>query len=127
MMISKRSVELYNTPTAALEKLKIKLMKDKDNTHTKAKTTTTKYRRTREGRQGNNNINHDCELSKASSWELQHGAPVLNITISSDGYVVPLSALLSCKARSLNTYTQQDVERVVQSKDKQLWYGNETN
>ena len=44
MMISKRSVELYNTPTAALEKLKIKLMKDKDNTHTKAKTTTTKYK-----------------------------------------------------------------------------------
>ena len=88
----------------------------------------TKYRRTREGRQkeqqGNNN--HDRELSEALSWVLRHGAPDLNLTISSDGYV-PLSALLSCKARSLITYAQQDVQRVVHSKDKQIWYRHETN
>lgn len=60
----------------------------------------------------------DRTLSKALSWILRHAAPKLNLTMSSDGYV-PLSAILSTKARNMKQYTENDIRRVVESNDKQ--------
>lgn len=61
---------------------------------------------------------NDRNLSRALSWVLRHSAPSLNLTVSSDGYV-PIFAILSLKARKLNTYTEDDIDRMVQSNDKQ--------
>mmetsp|Transcript_1553 Transcript_1553/g.2843 ORF Transcript_1553/g.2843 Transcript_1553/m.2843 type:complete len:252 (+) Transcript_1553:202-957(+) len=57
-------------------------------------------------------------LSKALSWVLRHAAPQLNLNISSDGFI-PVSALLSIKARNLCSYTEDDVIQVVATNDKQ--------
>jgi 2'-phosphotransferase len=60
---------------------------------------------------------HDRTLSKALSWALRHSAPSLKLTVSTDGYV-PISAILSLKARKFNTYTEDDIVQVAQSNDK---------
>ena len=60
----------------------------------------------------------DRALSKAMSWVLRHSAPRLKLTISSDGYV-PVSTLLSLKTRNFHLYTEEDIQRVVDSNDKQ--------
>ncbi len=53
--------------------------------------------------------------------------------MSSDGYV-PISALLSCNAKKLHTYTQDDIKNVVTTNDKQrfkletkfiIWHTND--
>jgi 2'-phosphotransferase len=60
----------------------------------------------------------DKTLSKALSWVLRHSANNLGLVLSSDGYV-PLTSLLSLTARKLNTYSLEDVKRVVMESDKQ--------
>jgi RNA:NAD 2'-phosphotransferase (TPT1/KptA family) len=60
----------------------------------------------------------DKTLSKALSWVLRHSANNLGLVLSSDGYV-PLTSLLSLTARKLNTYSLEDVQRVVMESDKQ--------
>lgn len=60
----------------------------------------------------------DKVLSKALSWVLRHSAEKLGLVLSSDGYV-PVSCLLSLPARKLNSYSLEDVKRVVTESDKQ--------
>ena len=60
----------------------------------------------------------DRTLSKALSWVLRHSAPQLKLKISSDGYV-PLHAVLSLQTRNFHLYTENDVNRIVDSNDKQ--------
>jgi len=70
-----------------------------------------------------NEQNKDKKLSKGLSWILRHGAPTLNLTMSSDGYI-PVSVLLSCPARNLNqgNYSIDDIIRVVENNDKQRFH-----
>lgn len=60
----------------------------------------------------------DKALSRALSWVLRHSAINLGLVLSSDGYV-PVSSVLSLTARKLNTYSTEDVKRVVTESDKQ--------
>jgi 2'-phosphotransferase len=58
------------------------------------------------------------QLSKALSWILRHGAPKLNLSIASDGYI-PVQAVLQCQARNMTQYSLDDIIQVVDTNNKQ--------
>ncbi|CAH2325156.1 tRNA 2 -phosphotransferase 1 [Pelobates cultripes] len=58
----------------------------------------------------------NVRLSKLLSYALRHGADSLGLPMGSDGFV-PLSALLVLP--QFRSYSQTDIERVVDSNDKQ--------
>ncbi len=65
-----------------------------------------------------NKKNKTVALSKALSWITRHGAPKLNLPISTDGYI-PVKAILKCQARNMHTYSVEDILHVVETNDKQ--------
>lgn len=65
-----------------------------------------------------NNNDPEVKTSKALSWALRHAAPTLGLDMGSDGYV-PLAQLLSHSHAKFRGMTNESVQRVVASNDKQ--------
>ena len=75
----------------------------------------------------NSSHQNDVKFSRSLSWILRHGAPSLGLNLTPDAYLKLDDVLRLCNLKCSQSYTTEDVIRIVQNNNKQRFRLKETD